>query len=57
MFGLGKIAASLVRIANSPARAIEILIDKATGEETPVDDRIISAPLESLAEALDEADA
>jgi hypothetical protein len=47
----GKLLALPVRLVNVPARAIEKLVDP----DAPKEDRFISAPLESLAEAIEEA--
>lgn len=55
-FGIGKLLALPVRIANIPARAMEKLVDATDGQETPEEDRIISMPLAKLAEAIEELD-
>jgi len=51
---LGKILSTPVRILNAPFRAIEIAIGQDS--ESGNDDNILSRPLESVAEALDEID-
>ena len=51
---LGKILSTPVRILNVPFRAIEIAIGQ--DNELGDDDNILSRPLESVAEALDEID-
>lgn len=50
MFGIGKILALPVRLLNVPARTMEKLIG-----DLPKEDRILSKPLEDLAEAIEEA--
>lgn len=51
---LGKLLASVVRVVNVPARAMEKFIDPDSdrGDE----DNILSKPLEAIASALEEAD-
>lgn len=49
---IGRILATPVRVANVPFRAIE----KVVGDDMPKEDRILSRPLEALAEALEEVD-
>lgn len=57
MFGLGKLLALPVRLANAPIRAGEKLLAAMSGEEDiPKEERIFSKPLESLADALEEVD-
>ncbi len=51
---LGKLLASVVRLANAPARAMEKFMDE--GSERGDEDNILSKPLESIASALEEAD-
>ncbi len=47
---IGRLLALPVRILNVPARAMEKLLD----EEDRKEDRVLSAPLESLAKAIEE---
>lgn len=47
----GKLLAAPVRLANVPARAAEKLVNPEDREE----DRVVSRPLESVAEAVEEA--
>lgn len=47
----GKILAAPVRLLNTPARAVEKLMDS----EDEKDGRVLSRPLESFAEAVEEA--
>lgn len=57
MFGLGKLLALPVRLVNAPIRAGEKLLAAMCGEDDiRKDHRIASAPLEKLAEALEEVD-
>ena len=51
----GKLLGSVVRIVNAPIRAVE---DVFSGEPDGLDDdeRIVSMPLDALANELDEAD-
>lgn len=42
----------LIRVVNAPATALERLI---AGEKVKDEDRLMSAPLEALAKAIDEA--
>lgn len=53
---IGKLFALPVRILNVGPRAMEKLVDSMTGSETPKRDRILSKPLEVLAEAIEEID-
>ena len=50
----GKLLSTPVRILNTPARAIERLVDSDSDRDD--DENILSKPLESLAKALDEID-
>lgn len=57
MFGLGKLLALPVKILNVPARALEKTVAAMSGDDDiPKSDRIISKPLEKLAEAIEEID-
>ena len=47
----GKLLAAPIRLINTPARAVEKLLED---KHSPDDDRVISAPLEALAEAVEE---
>lgn len=51
---LGKILSIPVRVANIPMRAVEIAFDCIDGEETKKEDRLLSAPLDAVAEAIEE---
>ena len=52
---IGKILALPVRILNVPFRTIEKLVgNMCGGDDIPKDDRIMSKPLEVLAEALED---
>ena len=51
---IGKLLALPVRLLNVPNRAVEKLVDSMCGGETSKEDRILSKPLESLAEAIEE---
>ncbi len=51
---LGKILSLPVRVLNIPMRTIEIVGDKLVGEETPKEDRVMSGPLDAVAEAIEE---
>lgn len=51
---LGKILSLPIRVVNVPMRAFEIAVDKATGDETPKEDRAMSGPLDAVAEAIEE---
>lgn len=51
---LGKLLGKVVRVVNAPLRAIETIADP---DNAPNDERIVSAPLEKLAQALDKVDA
>jgi hypothetical protein len=55
MFGLGKLVAAPIRLVNAPLRAIEKVVDYTDGTHTPKSERIISTPLECIAEAIEEA--
>lgn len=48
MFGFGKLLATPIRLLNVPLRAAEKLLNDD-------DDRVVSAPLEAIAEAVEEA--
>ena len=50
---LGNLLGGIVRVVNAPLRAAETLM---AGDDTTEDERIISKPLDVLAEALEEAD-
>lgn len=52
---IGKLLATPIRLANAPLRATEKMLDNVTDTKTRKRDRIASAPLESLAEAIEEA--
>lgn len=47
----GKLLAAPIRLINSPMRAVEKLL----GDEGDKEDRILSRPLEEMAEAVEEA--
>lgn len=49
---LGKLLAAPVRLLNVPARAVEKLLDD---DDDHPDDRVLSAPMESVAKAIEEA--
>ncbi len=51
---LGKLLASIVRVVNVPARAMERFMDEDS--ERGDGDNFLSKPLESIAAALEEAD-
>ncbi len=51
---LGKLLASVVRVVNAPARAMEKFMDPNSDRRD--EDNILSKPLESIASALEEAD-
>jgi len=51
---IGKLLALPIRLLNVPNRAVEKLVDSMNGSETPKEDRILSKPLEALAEAVEE---
>jgi hypothetical protein len=51
---IGNILATSVRILNAPLRATEKFIDPESQRDDETN--VLSAPLESLAEALEEAD-
>jgi len=56
MFGLGKLIALPIHIVNAPFRAMEMLVDSCdNGPPTDKEDRVISAPLRILADAVEEA--
>lgn len=50
----GKLLGSAARIVNSPLSAVDKFM--ADGEKLKDEDRVLSSPLESVAEQLDEAD-
>lgn len=52
---IGKLLAAPVRLLNAPMRAAEKLAGEVTGSGDARDDRILSAPLEAVAEAVEEA--
>ena len=56
MFGLGKLLALPVKIANVPFRAIEKLVGSVDGDDIPEGERIISKPLKVLSDAIEEID-
>lgn len=57
MFGIGKLIALPVRLANAPIRAGEKFMAHLVGEkDIQPGNRIVSLPLESLAKALEEID-
>lgn len=47
----GKLLAAPIRLVNTPARAVEKLLED---KNSPDDGRVLSAPLEALAEAVEE---
>lgn len=51
---LGDILSIPVRIVNIPMRVVEIALDKAVNEETPKENRVLSGPLDAVAEAIEE---
>jgi hypothetical protein len=53
---LGKLLSLPVRILNIGPRAVEKLVDGMCGSDTPKSERILSKPLEVLAEAIEEID-
>lgn len=55
MFGIGKILSSVVRVVNAPIRAMEDVLS-CPGEKLPDSERIVSAPLDALADQLKRAD-
>jgi hypothetical protein len=53
---LGKLLATPVRLVNAPLRAMEKLIELTDGDRPiPKEDRILSAPLGALGDAIEEA--
>jgi hypothetical protein len=54
---IGKLLAFPFRLANAPIRAGEKLLAAMSGEEDiPKERRVLSAPLEKLAEAIEEVE-
>lgn len=54
---LGKLLALPVRILNVSFRTLEKIVGKAGGgDDIPKEDRIVSKPLEALAEAIEDID-
>lgn len=52
---LGELLSLPVRVLNIPMRAAEIAVDKMEGQgETPKEDRVLSGPLDAVAEAIEE---
>ncbi len=51
---LGRLLAQVVRVVNTPARAMEKFMDPDSDRDD--EDNILSRPLESIASALEEVD-
>ena len=55
---LGKLLGGITRIVNIPLRATENALDALSGEDAPTqeEDRVISKPLDALADELEDLD-
>jgi hypothetical protein len=51
---LGSILSVPFKVANVPFRAMEELVDSCDGTKSSKDDRILSAPLKAISDAVEE---